>query len=105
MGSKGPITAPKIRMAFVNEARTDGHRSALAVMIDVPWRPNSSETDVCCYSMRDMHSSCCIKYARLLTNCTGKEQEQLLNHLKTIYNDQEIEVVDIATTATWETKA
>lgn len=103
--ARPPITAPKVRMAFVNEVSGEGdHTRPLAVMIDVPWMPTNSDTHVCCYSMWGQHSSCCINYARNLGDCTEEQRADLLKHLTCIYGDQLIEVAPIATTATWEIK-
>lgn len=100
-----PITIPKVRMAFVQETwgKSDITR-VLAVMIDVPWSPTNSKEDVCCYGLMGQRSSCSIKYARTLTDCTDIERAYLLKHLTRIYGDQLIEVVPITTTATWEIK-
>lgn len=100
-----PITLAKIRMAFVQE--TSGRSGdtiprVLAVMIDVPWSPDTSKEDVCCYALMGQHGSCSIKYARALADCANIERAYLLKHLTRIYGDQLIEVVPIATITTWE---
>lgn len=103
--ARPPITLQKVRVAFVNEVSGEGdHTRPLAVMIDVPWMPTNSDTLVCCYSMWDQHSCCCIRYARALGDSTEEQRANILKHLERIYGDQLIEVVPIATTATWEIK-
>lgn len=105
MKSHPRFTVAKIRMAFVNEVSGEGDRSRpLAVMIDIPWTPTNSDTMVCCYSSWDQHSSCCIKYARTLKDCTEAERTDLLKEVRSIYGEHLIEVVDVVTTATWEVK-
>jgi hypothetical protein len=96
-----PITLDRIRMAFVME-KIGKFERPLAIMIDVPWNPCTSKTDVATYGIMDQHSSCDIEYARTLRDATQRERAQLEALLKAIYEVASIEVVPVATTATWE---
>lgn len=100
--SRPPIHLRQIRMAFVMET-TGAIERPLAVFLDVPWNPTISKSDVLCYSQMEQHSSCDIEYARALRGATLGERAQLLKELKGIYAPATIEVVEVTTTATWET--
>lgn len=100
--SRPPIHLRQIRIAFIMET-TGATERPLAVFLDVPWNPTISKSDVLCYSQMEQHSSCDIEYARALRGATVGERAQLLKELKGIYAPATIEVVEVTTTATWET--